>query len=56
MLQEKKKREIKRKMISPDLLWADSIPKNHQGFSANFLQHTFDFDKKDKKIQNVENK
>ena len=44
MLQEKKKREIKRKMISQDLLRADSIPKNHQGFSANFLQHTFDFE------------
>ena len=32
MLQEKKKREIKRKMISQDLLRADSIPKTIKDF------------------------
>ena len=39
MLQEKKKREIKRKMISPDLLWADSIPKPSRIFCQLLTTH-----------------
>ena len=39
MLQEKKMREIKRKRISPDLLWADSIPKPSRIFCQLLTTH-----------------
>ena len=55
MLQEKKKREIKREMISPDLLRANSIPKTIKDFLPTSY-NTLSIWREKKQIQNFDKK